>query len=76
MDDTEGNGIVSADGVDEFRQLIPAATVLDVAGAAHMVAGDDNAVFLDRLIEFLNACSSENGICFSMIACAWFDRVV
>lgn len=68
--------IVSADGVDEFRQLIPAGIVLDVAGAAHMVAGDDNAVFLDRMTEFLGSLQCENGICFSEIARALFDRVL
>lgn len=47
--------IVSTDGVDELRRLIPAATVLDVGGAAHMVAGDDNAVFVASMADFLAA---------------------
>ncbi|BBZ14973.1 alpha/beta fold hydrolase [Mycobacterium branderi] len=45
--------IVSDDGVDELLELIPAARVVDVAGAAHMVAGDDNAVFVDQMTDFL-----------------------
>jgi len=45
--------MVSDDAVDELRRLIPAATVVDAAGAAHMVAGDDNAVFVDQMSEFL-----------------------
>jgi pimeloyl-ACP methyl ester carboxylesterase len=47
--------IVSAEGVAELRELIPTAAVLDVAGAGHMVAGDDNAVFVDQMSAFLRA---------------------
>ncbi|MEB3071706.1 alpha/beta fold hydrolase [[Mycobacterium] vasticus] len=47
--------MVSDDAVDELLQLIPAATVVDVAGAAHMVAGDDNAVFVEQMTGFLHA---------------------
>lgn len=45
--------VVSADGADELVELIPVATALDVAGASHMVAGDDNAVFIDCTTDFL-----------------------
>ena len=34
--------------------LIPAAALIDVTGAGHMVAGDDNDVFSDGLKEFLD----------------------
>jgi len=34
--------------------LIPTATLIDVTGAGHMVAGDDNDVFSDGLKEFLD----------------------
>jgi pimeloyl-ACP methyl ester carboxylesterase len=37
----------------EFRQRIPGSQVVDVHGAGHMVAGDQNDVFLDALTRFL-----------------------
>jgi pimeloyl-ACP methyl ester carboxylesterase len=46
--------IVSDAGVTEFLQLIPHAEFVDVNGAGHMVAGDDNDVFAGRLGEFLD----------------------
>lgn len=45
--------IVTQEGVDEVRTLIPQATEILVAGAGHMVAGDDNDVFTQSLIGFL-----------------------
>jgi non-heme chloroperoxidase len=45
--------IVSEDGVQELRRLVPHAEVVDVAGAGHMVAGDRNDVFNDAVTEFL-----------------------
>ena len=38
---------------EEFRQRIAGAQVVDVRGAGHMVAGDQNDVFLDALTSFL-----------------------
>lgn len=45
--------IVSAAGAAELLELIPGATAVDVAGAGHMVAGDDNAIFVDQTTAFL-----------------------
>jgi pimeloyl-ACP methyl ester carboxylesterase len=45
--------IVGDDGVKEFVSLLPAAEVVDVAGAGHMVAGDDNTVFVEATRDFL-----------------------
>ena len=45
--------VVSEEGVREFRELIPHAEVVDVAGAGHMVAGDRNDAFNDAVIEFI-----------------------
>lgn len=45
--------IVSDETAREFLQLIPTARYINVAGAAHMVAGDDNDVFAEAVIEFL-----------------------
>lgn len=53
--------VVSADGADELLELIPSATAIDVAGASHMVAGDDNAVFVEHTNEFLLGLSDDAG---------------
>jgi pimeloyl-ACP methyl ester carboxylesterase len=45
--------VLSEDGVRELRALIPHAEFADVAGASHMVAGDDNDAFSASVIEFL-----------------------
>jgi pimeloyl-ACP methyl ester carboxylesterase len=47
--------IVSDEGVSELKAALPAASVVGVAGAAHMVAGDDNAVFVEATRDFLRA---------------------
>lgn len=47
--------VVSADGADELLEMIPSASAIDVPGASHMVAGDDNAVFVEYTNEFLQA---------------------
>jgi pimeloyl-ACP methyl ester carboxylesterase len=44
---------VSAKGVAEFLELVPHAEFVDVAGAGHMVAGDDNDAFSAAIIDFL-----------------------
>lgn len=46
--------IVSDESVRELRELIPHAEVVDVAGAAHMVAGDKNDAFSDAVVEFVH----------------------
>ena len=38
---------------DEFMDHIPHASVVDVTGAGHMVAGDDNSAFMDAVKLFL-----------------------
>lgn len=45
--------VLSDEGVRELRELVPHAEYADVAGAAHMVAGDDNDAFSAAVIEFL-----------------------
>jgi pimeloyl-ACP methyl ester carboxylesterase len=45
--------VVTEEGVREFRRQIPHAKVVDVGGAAHMVAGDQNDAFSDAVIAFL-----------------------
>lgn len=46
--------IVTIDGVEELLALIPGAEHFAVAGAGHMVAGDDNDVFTERVGDFLD----------------------
>jgi non-heme chloroperoxidase len=45
--------VLSDAGVRELRELVPHAEYADVAGAAHMVAGDDNDAFSAAVLEFL-----------------------
>jgi pimeloyl-ACP methyl ester carboxylesterase len=46
--------ILTEAGAQEFLELCPHAEYVNVAGAAHMVAGDRNDVFADAVIEFLS----------------------
>jgi pimeloyl-ACP methyl ester carboxylesterase len=41
--------------VADFRQMVPHAEYVDVAGAAHMIAGDKNDVFTDAVVHFLDS---------------------
>lgn len=41
----EHSEVVNAEGVEAFRQLLPHAEYVDVKGARHMVAGDENSAF-------------------------------
>ncbi len=45
--------VVTQEGVDDLLSRIPGANVVDVAGAAHMIAGDRNDVFSDAVVAFL-----------------------
>ncbi|MSP17153.1 MAG: alpha/beta hydrolase [Myxococcales bacterium] len=45
--------VLSDEGVAELRAMVPHAEYADVAGASHMVAGDDNDAFSAGVIEFL-----------------------
>ncbi|MFZ2173259.1 MAG: alpha/beta hydrolase [Rhodococcus sp. (in: high G+C Gram-positive bacteria)] len=48
------SNVVSEEGAKELLELIPTATLIDVTGAGHMVAGDDNDVFSGGLKGFLD----------------------
>lgn len=48
------SNVVSEEGAKELGELIPTARLIDVSGAGHMVAGDDNDVFTVGLREFLD----------------------
>ena len=45
--------IVTDEGVEELRRLVPHAEVVDILGAGHMVAGDRNDVFNHAVVEFI-----------------------
>lgn len=45
--------VVAQEGVDDLLRRIPNAAVVDVEGAAHMIAGDRNDVFAGAVTSFL-----------------------
>jgi pimeloyl-ACP methyl ester carboxylesterase len=45
--------VVTEAGTEEFLARIPGAKHVDVSGASHMVAGDQNDAFADAVIDFL-----------------------
>lgn len=47
--------LVSEASVASFLAAVPAAEYVDIADAAHMVAGDKNDVFCDAVVDFLTA---------------------
>jgi pimeloyl-ACP methyl ester carboxylesterase len=49
----EASRVVSQDAARELLELVPGARRVDVDGAGHMVAGDDNDVFAEALVDFL-----------------------
>lgn len=46
--------LLSEEGAASFLDLCPAAEFVNVAGAAHMVAGDRNDIFATAVIDFLS----------------------
>jgi pimeloyl-ACP methyl ester carboxylesterase len=52
--------VVSDTGLADMLTLIPHAQTVDVQAAGHMVAGDDNDVFAERLEAFLTQISDES----------------
>ena len=50
--------VVSEEGLADMRRLIPQAQTVNVQKAGHMVAGDDNDVFAERLEAFLDRVES------------------
>ena len=62
--------VVSADGAADLLATIPHAKYADVAGTGHMVAGDDNSVFLERVAEFLDREVRLRGYAASPDSCA------
>jgi pimeloyl-ACP methyl ester carboxylesterase len=46
--------VVTQEGVDYLLSLVPDVTLVEVAGAAHMIAGDKNDAFSDAVNAFLH----------------------
>lgn len=47
--------VLSEEGLEEARRLLPQAQVARVSEAGHMIAGDDNATFLHAIRDFLES---------------------
>ena len=45
--------VVTKEGVDDFVARLPDVTVVEVPGAAHMIAGDQNDTFSEAVVTFL-----------------------
>ena len=45
--------VVTEEGVQDFLDKIPGSRLVDVGGAAHMVAGDQNDMFSNAVVDFL-----------------------
>jgi pimeloyl-ACP methyl ester carboxylesterase len=46
--------VVSADGVQDFLTKVPRAEFVELSGAGHTAAGDDNDAFSGVVVEFVN----------------------
>jgi len=47
--------VVTDEGVATLVEMVPQTVVVEVGGAAHMIAGDKNDQFSDAVIDFLNS---------------------
>ena len=52
--------VLSEEGAQFFLAQVPQARYVDVAGAAHMVAGDRNDAFTDAVVDFLDPGGGEH----------------
>jgi pimeloyl-ACP methyl ester carboxylesterase len=46
--------VTSGEGVAQFLEAVPHAEHIEVDGAGHMVAGDQNDAFRSAVVAFLN----------------------
>jgi pimeloyl-ACP methyl ester carboxylesterase len=47
--------VVDDEGIAEFRALVPSLQVIDLHGAAHTAAADDNDAFIDAVLTFVES---------------------
>ncbi len=52
--------LVSPEAVEHFRMLVPHAAYSDIAGATHMVVGDQNDEFGAAIVDFLIGTHAAN----------------
>ncbi|WP_067662754.1 alpha/beta fold hydrolase [Nocardia miyunensis] len=45
--------VVSAEAVEEFLAVVPSARFVELSGAGHTAAGDDNDAFTEAVVEFV-----------------------
>ena len=50
--------LVTEETAQQFLDSVPGAEHVDIAGAAHMVAGDSNDVFTEALMQFVDTIGS------------------
>jgi pimeloyl-ACP methyl ester carboxylesterase len=50
----EHSELISEQAIASFRALLPGAEYVDVKGARHMVAGDENSLFNQAVVDFLS----------------------
>ena len=50
----EHSELISERAIESFRALLPGAEYVDVKGARHMVAGDENSLFNQAVLDFLD----------------------
>lgn len=50
--------VVDDAGIAQFRALVPSLQVVDLAGAAHTAAADDNEAFVGAVLEFVRTLPS------------------
>ena len=50
----EHSELISEAAIETFRGLLPGAEYVDVKGARHMVAGDENSLFNQAVLDFLS----------------------
>jgi pimeloyl-ACP methyl ester carboxylesterase len=51
------SNVLSEEGARGFLEFCPQSEYVNVTGAAHMVAGDRNDIFLNAVIDFLSRAS-------------------
>jgi pimeloyl-ACP methyl ester carboxylesterase len=51
--------VVSAEIAHEFLAAVPQAELVEVAGARHMVSGDENDAFANAILAFLESLRDE-----------------
>ena len=45
--------VVSREAVEKFVAVVPTARFVELSGAGHTAAGDDNDAFTDAVVEFV-----------------------